>query len=170
MLELAIAACRDPKPGRGGEALEQIGSALIAARALLDVEGGGAPRSTSSSARGRAPPPSCRDRAPRQPQRQHRLPPVATALARSAAKALSERPAATSSACSREAARLVDQRRSLPGRVLEARHRVGQIQQQRSQQVGEHHAQRRPAGRSVRPSSGSAGPQVEAAHLDRARR
>ncbi len=39
MLELAIAACRDPQPGAAGEALEQIGTALIAARALLDVQG-----------------------------------------------------------------------------------------------------------------------------------
>jgi hypothetical protein len=41
MLELAIAACRDPQPGVAGEALEQIGATLIAARALLDVEGAG---------------------------------------------------------------------------------------------------------------------------------
>jgi predicted TIM-barrel fold metal-dependent hydrolase len=39
MLDLAIAACRDPQPRAAGEALEQIGAALIAARALLDVEG-----------------------------------------------------------------------------------------------------------------------------------
>lgn len=39
ILELAIAACRDPHPGTAGDALEQIGAALIAARALLDVEG-----------------------------------------------------------------------------------------------------------------------------------
>jgi predicted TIM-barrel fold metal-dependent hydrolase len=39
MLELAIAACRDPQPGGDGDALEQIGATLIAARALLDVEG-----------------------------------------------------------------------------------------------------------------------------------
>jgi uncharacterized protein len=38
-LELAIAACRDPQPEADGEALEQIGAALNAARALLDVEG-----------------------------------------------------------------------------------------------------------------------------------
>jgi predicted TIM-barrel fold metal-dependent hydrolase len=43
MLELAIAVCRDPNPGNAGETLEQIGSALIAARALLDVEGGERP-------------------------------------------------------------------------------------------------------------------------------
>jgi hypothetical protein len=35
MLEMAIAACRDPDPGDVGEALEAIGSALSAAEALL---------------------------------------------------------------------------------------------------------------------------------------
>jgi uncharacterized protein len=39
ILELAIAACRDPQPGADGDTLEQVGAALIAARALLDVEG-----------------------------------------------------------------------------------------------------------------------------------
>jgi predicted TIM-barrel fold metal-dependent hydrolase len=38
-LELAIAASRDPRPGADGEALEQIGAALSAARALLEVQG-----------------------------------------------------------------------------------------------------------------------------------
>ncbi|HXC45453.1 MAG TPA: amidohydrolase family protein [Solirubrobacteraceae bacterium] len=36
MLDLAIAVCRDPDPGEAGEALEQIGAGLIAARALLE--------------------------------------------------------------------------------------------------------------------------------------
>lgn len=40
MLDLAIAACRDPDPGPSGEALDAIGAALVAARALLEVEGG----------------------------------------------------------------------------------------------------------------------------------
>jgi predicted TIM-barrel fold metal-dependent hydrolase len=40
MLDLAIAACRDPDPGPSGEALEAIGAALTAARALLDVPAG----------------------------------------------------------------------------------------------------------------------------------
>jgi predicted TIM-barrel fold metal-dependent hydrolase len=40
MLDLAIAVCRDPDPGESGEALDAIGSALIAARTLLDTEGG----------------------------------------------------------------------------------------------------------------------------------
>jgi uncharacterized protein len=35
MLEMALAACRDPEPGDVGEALEVIGSALTAAAALL---------------------------------------------------------------------------------------------------------------------------------------
>ncbi len=35
MLDMALAACRDPEPGDVGEALETIGSALGAARALL---------------------------------------------------------------------------------------------------------------------------------------
>jgi uncharacterized protein len=35
MLEMAIAACRDPEPGDVGEALKAIGSALAAAAALL---------------------------------------------------------------------------------------------------------------------------------------
>ncbi|MGA7705911.1 MAG: amidohydrolase family protein [Solirubrobacteraceae bacterium] len=43
MLDLAIAVCRDPDPGESGEALETIGAALIAARALLDTEGGQRP-------------------------------------------------------------------------------------------------------------------------------
>jgi hypothetical protein len=40
MLDLAIAVCRDPDPGPSGEALEAIGSGLVAARALLDTDGG----------------------------------------------------------------------------------------------------------------------------------
>jgi uncharacterized protein len=40
MLDLAIAACRDPDPGPSGEALEAIGVALTAARALLEVPQG----------------------------------------------------------------------------------------------------------------------------------
>lgn len=41
MLEMAIAACRDPEPGDVGEALETIGSALSAAAALLRGPDGG---------------------------------------------------------------------------------------------------------------------------------
>jgi|HubBroStandDraft_3_1064219.scaffolds.fasta_scaffold03709_5 predicted TIM-barrel fold metal-dependent hydrolase len=40
MLDLAIAVCRDPQPGDAGEALETIGAALIAARALVETEDG----------------------------------------------------------------------------------------------------------------------------------
>jgi predicted TIM-barrel fold metal-dependent hydrolase len=40
MLDLAIATCRDPDPGPSGEALETIGAALTAARALLDLPRG----------------------------------------------------------------------------------------------------------------------------------
>jgi uncharacterized protein len=40
MLEMAIAACRDPQPGGVGEALETIGVALEAARTLLGGEDG----------------------------------------------------------------------------------------------------------------------------------
>ncbi len=40
MLELAIAACRDPEPGPDGEALETIGFALSAANALLEDPAG----------------------------------------------------------------------------------------------------------------------------------
>jgi hypothetical protein len=43
MLDLAISVCRDPDPGESGEALETIGAALIAARALLDSAGGQRP-------------------------------------------------------------------------------------------------------------------------------
>jgi len=43
MLELAISVCRDPDPGPAGEALDAIGAALIAARALLDTENGLSP-------------------------------------------------------------------------------------------------------------------------------
>jgi uncharacterized protein len=38
MLDMAIAACRDPEPESVGEALEQIGAALSAAAALLKTE------------------------------------------------------------------------------------------------------------------------------------
>jgi predicted TIM-barrel fold metal-dependent hydrolase len=38
MLELAIAACRDPEPDAVGEALETIGAALRAAESMLDSE------------------------------------------------------------------------------------------------------------------------------------
>jgi uncharacterized protein len=41
MLDLAIATCRDPEPGPSGEALETIGAALTAARALLETPDGG---------------------------------------------------------------------------------------------------------------------------------
>ena len=40
MLDMAIAACRDPEPGAFGEALETIGAALSAADALLQTENG----------------------------------------------------------------------------------------------------------------------------------
>jgi uncharacterized protein len=40
MLDLAISACRDPDPGPAGQALDTIGAALLAARALLDTESG----------------------------------------------------------------------------------------------------------------------------------
>jgi hypothetical protein len=40
MLEMALAACRDPDPGSDGEALETIGAALAAADRLVGEEGG----------------------------------------------------------------------------------------------------------------------------------
>jgi uncharacterized protein len=40
MLEMAIAACRDPDPGDAGEALETIGAALSAAGALMGEQDG----------------------------------------------------------------------------------------------------------------------------------
>ncbi len=40
MLEMAIAACRDPDPGEVGEALQTIGAALAAAHTLLQDEDG----------------------------------------------------------------------------------------------------------------------------------
>ena len=40
MLEMAVAACRDPEPGEDGEALETIGAALAAADELVEQEGG----------------------------------------------------------------------------------------------------------------------------------
>jgi uncharacterized protein len=40
MLDMAIAACRDPDPGSVGEALDTIGAALSAADALLEAEDG----------------------------------------------------------------------------------------------------------------------------------
>jgi Amidohydrolase len=43
MLDMAIAACRDPEPGSDGEALQTIGSALTAADTLITEEDGGRP-------------------------------------------------------------------------------------------------------------------------------
>jgi hypothetical protein len=40
MLDMALAACRDPRPGADGEALEAIGGALSAAGALVEEENG----------------------------------------------------------------------------------------------------------------------------------
>ncbi len=40
MLDMALAACRDPEPGSVGEALDTIGAALAAADGLLDDEDG----------------------------------------------------------------------------------------------------------------------------------
>jgi len=40
MLEMAVAACRDPQPGSVAEALEKVGTALSAAQALLKDEDG----------------------------------------------------------------------------------------------------------------------------------
>lgn len=40
MLDLAISVCRDPDPGAEGEALDQIGAALVAAHTLLGADGG----------------------------------------------------------------------------------------------------------------------------------
>ncbi len=40
MLDMALAACRDPQPGADGEALETIGAALGAAEALVDEPDG----------------------------------------------------------------------------------------------------------------------------------
>jgi uncharacterized protein len=40
MIEMALAACRDPQPGEVGEALEMIGAALTAAQGLLGTENG----------------------------------------------------------------------------------------------------------------------------------
>ncbi len=60
MLEMAMAACRDPEPGDVGEALEVMGSALGGSRELLRVpDARGVPgRSTCSTARSSRPPPS----------------------------------------------------------------------------------------------------------------
>ena len=40
MLDMAIAACRDPDPGSDGEALEVIGAALSAAKTLVADDDG----------------------------------------------------------------------------------------------------------------------------------
>jgi uncharacterized protein len=40
MLDMAVAACRDPEPGADGEAMETVGAALSAADRLLDEEDG----------------------------------------------------------------------------------------------------------------------------------
>lgn len=40
MLDLAISVCRDPEPDDEAQALDQIGAALIAARTLLQADGG----------------------------------------------------------------------------------------------------------------------------------
>jgi len=38
MLDMAVAACRDPEPGSDGEALDTIGAALSAAETLIQTE------------------------------------------------------------------------------------------------------------------------------------
>jgi predicted TIM-barrel fold metal-dependent hydrolase len=43
MLDMALAACRDPEPGTDGEALETIGAALRAADTLLESDDGARP-------------------------------------------------------------------------------------------------------------------------------
>jgi hypothetical protein len=40
MIDMALAACRDPEPGDVGEALDTVGAALAAARALLETDNG----------------------------------------------------------------------------------------------------------------------------------
>ncbi len=40
MIEMALAACRDPEPGEVGQALETIGAALTAAQGLLETDNG----------------------------------------------------------------------------------------------------------------------------------
>jgi hypothetical protein len=40
MIEMALAACRDPQPGDVGQALETIGAALTAAQGLLETANG----------------------------------------------------------------------------------------------------------------------------------
>jgi hypothetical protein len=40
MLDMAIAACRDPEPGADGEALEVIGTALSTAKSLAAEDDG----------------------------------------------------------------------------------------------------------------------------------
>jgi hypothetical protein len=40
MIDMALAACRDPQPGDVGQALDTIGAALAAARALLETDNG----------------------------------------------------------------------------------------------------------------------------------
>jgi uncharacterized protein len=40
MVDMALAACRDPEPDDVGEALETVGAALTAARALLETDNG----------------------------------------------------------------------------------------------------------------------------------
>lgn len=42
MLDLAISVCRDPDPEEEGQALDRVGTALIAARTLLDASGANA--------------------------------------------------------------------------------------------------------------------------------
>ena len=69
MLDMALAACRDPQPGADGEALETIGAALGAAEALVGRAGrrarGDRPRVPRDRARG--------DRGPRRAGRRRRL-------------------------------------------------------------------------------------------------
>lgn len=43
MLDMALASCRDPQPGEDGEALETIGAALGAAKALVGEQDGARP-------------------------------------------------------------------------------------------------------------------------------
>ncbi len=133
MLDMALAACRDPDPGDVGEALETIGGGLErrAPCSSSRARTAGARRSIWSTARASAPPPSCRtliDRraashttahSPRSRRSRSRMPSSPNACTTSSTCSFSSPPA---SRCAGATG-----------------HLTRQIEQQRTQQVRHHH-------------------------------
>ena len=164
MLDMAMAACRDPEPGSVGEALETIAAALSAADVLLQ-DPDCAQRSTWSIARSSGRPPRYRTAAERfvraavrsRSRQPDCRPAIASALL----------PLAQSEALAERTRDLVDLRvqESTEQEVLgDERHRAGKLEQQRAEQV-RHHRNRPPWSLRVHPRQ-RLGAQIEATDLD----